>query len=119
MEPAMAPGPLIQQQSNNPNRERLVARRRWQIGSCLRPVRGEMFIVLEEQNTSSPFGGAETDLKDKSQPARPLLRTEKVGLLVFMIGIGRSLTAPPSHTTRHTGPYRAVRLKGRISQLKA
>jgi hypothetical protein len=21
------------------------------------------------------------------------------------IGIGRSLTAPPSHTTRHTGPY--------------
>ena len=29
------------------------------------------------------------------------------------IGIGRSLAAPPSHTTRHTGPYRAVRLKNR------
>ncbi len=26
------------------------------------------------------------------------------------IGIGRSLTAPPSHTTQHTGPYCAVRL---------
>ncbi len=25
------------------------------------------------------------------------------------IGIGRSLAAPPSHTTLHTGPYRAVR----------
>ena len=23
----------------------------------------------------------------------------------FKIGIGRSLTAPPSHTTWHTGPY--------------
>ncbi len=28
------------------------------------------------------------------------------------IGIGRSLTAPPSHTTQHTGPYCAVRLIG-------
>ena len=26
------------------------------------------------------------------------------------IGIGRSLTAPPSHTTQHTGPYCAIRL---------
>jgi hypothetical protein len=26
------------------------------------------------------------------------------------IGIGGSLTAPPSHTTQHTGPYCAVRL---------
>ena len=26
------------------------------------------------------------------------------------IGIGRSLTAPPSHTTQHTGPNCAVRL---------
>ena len=26
------------------------------------------------------------------------------------IGIGRSLAAPPSHTTQHTGPYYAVRL---------
>ena len=26
------------------------------------------------------------------------------------IGIGRSLTAPPSHTTQHTDPYCAVRL---------
>jgi len=26
------------------------------------------------------------------------------------IGIGRSLTTPPSHTTQHTGPYDAVRL---------
>ncbi len=26
------------------------------------------------------------------------------------IGIGRSLTAPPSHTTVHTGPYTAIRL---------
>jgi hypothetical protein len=50
---------------------------------CLRPVRDEMFIVLEQQNTPSPFGGAETDLKDKSQTARPLLRTEKVVLLAF------------------------------------
>ena len=33
------------------------------------------------------------------------------------IGIGRSLAAPPSHTTLRTGPYRAVRLKGRVSQL--
>jgi len=32
-------------------------------------------------------------------------------ILAFMdIGIGRSLTAPPSHTTQHTGPYYAVRL---------
>lgn len=27
-----------------------------------------------------------------------------------LIGIGRSLTAPPSHTTVHTGPYTAIRL---------
>ena len=26
------------------------------------------------------------------------------------IGIGRSLTTPPSHTTQHTGPYCAIRL---------
>jgi len=26
------------------------------------------------------------------------------------IGIGRSLAAPPSHTTVHTGPYTAIRL---------
>jgi hypothetical protein len=26
------------------------------------------------------------------------------------IGIGRSLAAPPSHTTQHTGPYCAIRL---------
>ena len=26
------------------------------------------------------------------------------------MGIGRSLTAPPSHTTVHTGPYTAIRL---------
>jgi hypothetical protein len=32
--------------------------------------------------------------------------------LQFQIGIGRSLTAPPSHTTWHTGPYQggSVRL---------
>jgi len=43
-----------------------------------------MFIVLEQQDTSFPFGGAETSLRDKSQLARPLLRTEKVVLLAFM-----------------------------------
>ena len=42
-----------------------------------RPVRGEMFIVLVQPNTPSPFGGANTEM-DKSQPARPLLRTEQV-----------------------------------------
>ena len=31
---------------------------------------------------------------------------------ILPIGIGRSLAAPPSHTTRRTGPYRAVRLIG-------
>jgi hypothetical protein len=25
--------------------------------------------------------------------------------LCCLIGIGRSLATPPSHTTRHTGPY--------------
>jgi hypothetical protein len=50
---------------------------------CLRPVRGEMFIVLVQQNTPSPFGGADTDLTDKSQPARPLLRTENGAWLAF------------------------------------
>jgi hypothetical protein len=30
-------------------------------------------------------------------------------MLEESIGIGRSLTAPPSHTTGHTGPYTAVR----------
>ena len=32
------------------------------------------------------------------------------------IGIGRSLTAPPSHTTVRTGPYTAVRLIGAESE---
>ena len=31
-------------------------------------------------------------------------------LLKIPIGIGRSLTAPPSHTKQHTGPYCAIRL---------
>ncbi len=30
--------------------------------------------------------------------------------MTWDIGIGRSLTASPSHTTQHTGPYCAIRL---------
>ena len=29
---------------------------------------------------------------------------------ILAMGIGRSLAAPPSHTTVHTGPYTAIRL---------
>jgi hypothetical protein len=41
-----------------------------------------MFIALNSNKPPSPFGGADTDLKAKSQPARPLLRTEKAVLAV-------------------------------------
>ena len=44
-----------------------------------------------------------------------IMATRQIDLLscgqkLLAIGIGRSLAAPPSHTTRRTGPYRAVRL---------
>ena len=34
------------------------------------------------------------------------------------IGIGGSLTAPPSHTTQHTGPYCAIRLMQGRNQIQ-